>query len=326
MDNLDIYKFRVGAFVLIALLILCILFVATNVDENPFQARYQVVVKPISAPGVMAGTPVRRNGVLIGRVKAVKAEDDFVVLKMDINEDDKIYANETVSIGAAGFLGDSAVEILPKSKALRGEAVGDGDTMEFVAIKLNPIDVALNLETEISDTLLAVREAGKAVGDAGDGIRELATTVETALQDEQGNFRQMLTEFRTMAQRAQVAIDNFNRIFNNINEFIDDPKMKTEFKRSIAMLPDIFEEVQVTISDTRETINTFRKVSEGAGKNLDNLETFTMALKDNGPEILSQVNASLKNVDGLIGQINSCLLYTSPSPRDLSTSRMPSSA
>ena len=31
-------------------------------------------------------------------------------------------------------------------------------------------------------------------------------------------------------------------------------------------------------------------------------------------------------MDQMIGPINSCLLYTSPSPRDLSTSRMPSSA
>ena len=30
--------------------------------------------------------------------------------------------------------------------------------------------------------------------------------------------------------------------------------------------------------------------------------------------------------DGMAGNVNSCLLYTSPSPRDLSTSRMPSSA
>ena len=37
-----------------------------------------------------------------------------------------------------------------------------------------------------------------------------------------------------------------------------------------------------------------------------------------------QLNARslLKNID----QLNFCLLYTSPSPRDLSTSRMPSSA
>ena len=30
--------------------------------------------------------------------------------------------------------------------------------------------------------------------------------------------------------------------------------------------------------------------------------------------------------DGVRGLANACLLYTSPSPRDLSTSRMPSSA
>ena len=32
------------------------------------------------------------------------------------------------------------------------------------------------------------------------------------------------------------------------------------------------------------------------------------------------------NKDGSINHISTCLLYTSPSPRDLSTSRMPSSA
>ncbi len=35
---------------------------------------------------------------------------------------------------------------------------------------------------------------------------------------------------------------------------------------------------------------------------------------------------SFKRVIGVVPQHNNCLLYTSPSPRDLSTSRMPSSA
>ena len=34
----------------------------------------------------------------------------------------------------------------------------------------------------------------------------------------------------------------------------------------------------------------------------------------------------MKNDFGIEGTLSSCLLYTSPSPRDLSTSRMPSSA
>ena len=38
------------------------------------------------------------------------------------------------------------------------------------------------------------------------------------------------------------------------------------------------------------------------------------------------LTANLQSVQGLIAQRTACLLYTSPSPRDLSTSRMPSSA
>ena len=37
-------------------------------------------------------------------------------------------------------------------------------------------------------------------------------------------------------------------------------------------------------------------------------------------------DAGLKRINGTIKEALDCLLYTSPSPRDLSTSRMPSSA
>ena len=42
-------------------------------------------------------------------------------------------------------------------------------------------------------------------------------------------------------------------------------------------------------------------------------------------EILSAYT-TLKSVNKRLGHNGTCLLYTSPSPRDLSTSRMPSSA
>ena len=41
--------------------------------------------------------------------------------------------------------------------------------------------------------------------------------------------------------------------------------------------------------------------------------------------ILSPVGTSLNGIAGQVA-VQGCLLYTSPSPRDLSTSRMPSSA
>ena len=50
------------------------------------------------------------------------------------------------------------------------------------------------------------------------------------------------------------------------------------------------------------------------------------AAKETNPEAKTFLETMLKNVE-LAGQMDKpCLLYTSPSPRDLSTSRMPSSA
>ena len=83
-----------------------------------------------------------------------------------------------------------------------------------------------------------------------------------------------------------------------------DPKLKEQIRDVMTTLPDIFQEMRVTISDTRETINGFRSVSKKAGKNLDSLQGFTDSLNDNGPEILAQVKSSLGNINGLVSRIS----------------------
>ena len=65
----------------------------------------------------------------------------------------------------------------------------------------------------------------------------------------------------------------------------------------------------------------------GEGKTLvSTLAAYLNALTGEGVHIVT-VNDYLARRDSeWMGQVYSCLLYTSPSPRDLSTSRMPSSA
>ena len=304
MDE-KILRFRVGMLVIVAMLILAIL-IALNTEFIGW--RYTVILKTPSAPGVTIGTPVRKNGILIGRVKEVQTEDDHVMLVLNINEKESIYANEVASIGAESFLGDAGIEFLTLPRAQRGTRLIEGDSVARVSVKRDPmqiVDMALDLEMEMVQTLRTVQDAGQQVASAGVGINQLTQTFNAALTNDDSDLKLLLTDLRKASVKASSAMDNFNQIFENLNDIVGDPMLKEKTNEAFDSLSAVFREVRTTVADTRKTINSFAGVSERANDNLDNLSVLTGALKENGPEIVDQVNSSLKNVDKLLSQAKS---------------------
>ena len=94
--NEDLLKLRTGSLVVIAIISLGILITA---NSEGWTNNYTVYLKPDKAPGVTVGTPIRKYGILIGRVGSVDGMEDHVRLGLKIHEKDKIYANETMKIG-----------------------------------------------------------------------------------------------------------------------------------------------------------------------------------------------------------------------------------
>lgn len=298
-----VLQFRIGLFLLIAMMILAILIVY---NTEGWTSQYSVHLKPATAPGVSVGTPVRKHGIRIGRVASVTPEDDYVALELKINKNVKVYEGEVCSIGADSFLGDSVIKVIPVNAQERGNPLLDGQLMSKVSVKRNPlelIDVAINLETQIQETLATFRQAGIAVDEAGQGIKAITDQFNGAMADDESELKKALNEFRGMSQKAQLALDSFNRVFESVQSIVGDPALKVKVNDALAELPAIFEELRGTVKTTRETIDSFKAVSGSASTNLENLEQFTASLKTEGPQILTQVNSSLKNIDGLVNQV-----------------------
>lgn len=180
--------------------------------------------------------------------------------------------------------------------------------MGRVSVKRNPmeiIDLALDLEGQIVETLKTVQVAGNAVNDAGMGIEQLASTVNMALNNEGSDLKVLLGDLRNVSNKASTSLDNFNRIFENVNDIVGDSELKNRINDAFKALPAVFREIRVTVADTRETIKSFGSVSGRVNDNLDNISVFTKSLKNEGPEILEQVNASVKNIDRLLAQVKS---------------------
>ena len=302
MDE-NVLRLRVGVFVVIAL---CILGLLIFLNSEGWTSQYTIYLKPKRAPGVMVGTPIRKNGILIGRVKKVTTIDEGVLLTLGINEGEKLYANEVASIGAESVLGDTGIEFLTMSAEERGAIIGNKHNVSKVAIKRNPSEVIASfsdLEPKIAQALAAIERGGLAVDQAGTGIKELTSSIQGVFENEDSEVKALITDFRQTAVKAEAALDNFNRIFENVNNVIGDVELKGKIKGALAEVPKIFQEVRVALKDVQTTVKSFGTIPENINATTENALAFSESLKSEGPEILEQVNSSLAGIDTFIDDI-----------------------
>ncbi len=286
-------QWRVGIVVICAALILAIMIFLFG---EGWQSQYTLFIKTRTAPNVMRNTPVRKNGILIGRVSAVENQDDGVLLTLRINSDEPIYQNEICTIGTASFLGDAVLDFSPGNLPTRGAQVADRTLFDNVIVERNPIeliDVALNLEEQVAETLNSISEAGQ-------GVSELTRSVQEILGGDEGDVKAFMDGIRKVAGKAELALDNVNEFMVNINDVVGDPEARDNMRITINRLPQILNDVNATINDTRETINGFRTIADSANRNLTNLEEFTALLGNEGPAMMDNLNSSLKKIDMLV--------------------------
>ncbi len=104
-------QFRVGVLVL-ATVIICVVLVYLFSDRQSFlRGTYDVGVKMQSARGVAEGTPVRRRGVLIGRVTKVQLTEDYVLVTLNISNDFHP-SNKEMATLQTSLLGDAEIEFV----------------------------------------------------------------------------------------------------------------------------------------------------------------------------------------------------------------------
>ena len=319
MDD-DIKKFYVGIFVLMGFLILGIL-ILVNTEGGWWSSQIDVFAESEQAPGVKIGTPIRKNGILIGRVKQVTSQDDHVLLTLGINKSERIYANEVCTIGTESFLGDAVVEFSPLPKDKRGVLVGNETMIKSPIIEPNPMEIMANfgdLQPRLDETLLVIQDGTRSFQSAAVGVSQLTRSFDGFLKDEEGDFKNLVTNLNTVSRKAELALDSFNSMFENLNNIVGDPKLKAEFKNTLAELPKIFQEVRVTIADTRQAIQKYGTIPDNVNHTLqqvdgtlervdktasnigvaaENVGDFAATLNESSPDILAKIKSSLSSVD-----------------------------
>lgn len=275
-------QFRIGVMVLAALLIGGILVVMFGKLPTFGVGTYIVNARFTDAPGVSANTPVRRSGILVGRVESVAFDDQRqVIVKLKLNDDFQIRRDEGIKI-VTSLLGDAELQIIPLPQAPPNPTFYQpNDTLQGQTAN-NPLNMMANLESQISTTVTSLTRAT-------DEIAKLAGTVNTSLETNKDRFNSILAN-------TDQALTTINRAADSLQGVLSDPEANENFRRAIKEMPEL-------LSTTRRAIEGLEKAMSGVDRNVRNLEGLTEPLGQRGPTIVANMDESIARINATLAQV-----------------------
>jgi phospholipid/cholesterol/gamma-HCH transport system substrate-binding protein len=278
--NDRVMQFRVGVVVLATAIITGILIVLFGDLPSLVQATYPLKMSFSDARGVADGTPVRKNGILVGRVSGVQLDErGGVSVVADIDSYVPIYKDEQPRI-ASTLLGDSEIQLVPGTIRPPRQRIGKEEVL-VGAVSRDPFEVFATLEPKLGSALESLAEASESVKKLSDNLDKLL------LGDDD--------TFAKMVQKTEAALDAFSLAMANINDVMGDPTARDNLKRTLNSLPDVISDLRTTVQGIGETVDT-------ADRNLRNLEGLTKPLGERGEGMVAQIDKTIGRLDETLQQ------------------------
>lgn len=273
-------QFRVGLFVIASAACLAALVVRFSELRSLWEPRYTIAVALPIAPGVQIGTPVRKNGIGIGKVREVLFDDDRggVLLVLSLRPQYRLRADSRPRLELS-LLGDAVVEFTPgrSPEFLKDGAKVAGDP------PLNPLDLVDKLDGQVSATLDAFANTSKE-------WTEVAQRINGLMQTKEGHLE-------VVVERAAESLQEFTLAMRHANKVFGRPENQENMERVLSALPEM-------LDDTRGAIRAAHVAVDQAGQNLANLKAVTGPLAKHSEEIVVKLEGSARNLEILLAELS----------------------
>ena len=330
------YRFGVGVLVVASLVITIILILFFGAAPNFFAKRYEITINFERAPGVETDTPVRKNGVQIGRVTGVKLLDSTdekpnpgVNLRMELDSQYKIRASEVARIGTGSLItGDAVVEFVQPSEeerlvrfdgsggspkdgsldaneqAIAGSVLAQGDYVANGAGKVapDPLEALLKMQESLGPTLASIEPTFRAVQQASNQVNGLAADIRQVIGSGDGTGEGS-GPIQKIAKKAEETMGNLDKTLIAIEGLFNDPKLRLAIGDAAEKLPALIKEAEGVMTQTKKTIASFEGVGKAAEETMQNVSEFTKPLGEKGDKIVTDALRTLNNLDTLLADI-----------------------
>jgi phospholipid/cholesterol/gamma-HCH transport system substrate-binding protein len=295
---------------------------------------YKVGIEVPQAPGVDANTPVRKNGVLIGRVKSIEDQGAGVLINAEIYGK-PLYADFEPHIRTT-VLGDATIDFMSRQPTPGQQPVPEGTVFRGF-VDPNPFESL----GQLGDLKEQFSAASQSLAQAGDEVSKLAKRVNVAFGDEtspdsEGRMKRLL-------DTTETAMNQFAHTMHSINQIIgDEPiastqpgiiptqpgvpppvvpppgtqppgvqppgaqppgteppngqQLRQRIRQGLNEFPDVINEFRLTMRESRVVL-------QSAEKNLKNLEAFTEPLGQKGGDFAASILRTVEGLDQIINDL-----------------------
>jgi phospholipid/cholesterol/gamma-HCH transport system substrate-binding protein len=320
-------QFRVGVVVFATMIVgavLTTLYSPLAIGFLPWgHSTYRVGIKLPQAPGIGPNTPVRKNGILIGRVEEIEDQDDGVIVQAKVEADRPLHTGHVPHVRTT-VLGDATIDFVTSPTGVPPQPLSDGVVIPGV-VDPHPLDSIAKL----GDLQEEFAAASRALTRAGNEVGDLAERVNKAFGDEteEGRVTRLLDTTEQAMRQFSHTMTAMNEIIGDepavarqpaieqpptnrqppLNERppihgqppavgqppIEGPEMRQRLRESLNEMPNAVREARITMQQFRDTL-------ELANRNLRNLEGFTEPLGEKGGEIAGSLIKAVEGLDSLV--------------------------
>ncbi len=331
------YRFGVGVLVLASAIIGVLLIAFFGAVPKFWVERYRFTVNFPSAPNVGVDTPVRKNGVLIGRVAKVELRTQRgggVDLLLEIDQNYQLLVGEVPRIKTGSLIsGDSIIEfveldskeLLTRFDGFSGsprDGVLDERELQASQQKIGQKDFIAKGEV-VPDPL----EAFGDMAGLANSLQRVSEKLENILSVAQDTFGGDNTPIRDVTSRMQSTLDNINVTVGTINRIgtqIERANIPDLVAEALNTLPGLIKKAEGTLTQLQSTLKGFEEFSDSlesiggeftgigdtvrsaltnADQAIGNLAEITEPISQRSDQIASNLANALSNIEGLAADL-----------------------
>lgn len=273
-------QFRIGLFVITAGMVGVGLTLRFGELRWLWQRTYTVAVRFDAAPGVERGTPVRKNGVGIGKVREVAFDEEQggITILIEVDERFPIRKDSEARL-TRSLLGDASIEFTPGRSR---EVYRPGAKLEGIAAT-DPLQIVAKLEATASKTM-------ESFARTSEEWQVVARNVNGLMDTHRGNLDDVI-------EKTAESLHHFTLTMQSANRVLGDPETAENLKTTMAALPRMVEDARIAIHSVRSAVT---KIDATMG----NLQNVTAPLADSSKSIVTNLDRSVANLEMLTFELN----------------------